>query len=551
LPVSFHHRTYSQMKTPTQSPKSRINGRHFLSPFITVLLSTLLLVLTPAAGRAGSATWNLNPTSGDWDTAANWTPMTVPNSNKDTATFDVSNITNITTSLVSTSAKIVFNPGASAYTITSRASFELQIAGEGIQNDSGITQNFVVSNEKFFANVNAMEFTGRASAGSGTAFTVKGGTAGAALGGNLVFQSSSRAGEAAITVEGPSEAGGGQGNVTFGFAANAANSTITNMGGTISGSPGGEVDFVFSSTANNATVINGGGTIPGALGGRTALAGTSDGGNAIIICNGGADFGGSVEFQQDSTGGNVRIEIFDNAVLGISEHNPPGVTIGSLEGSGTVNLGSNNLTVGANNLSTSFSGSIFDQGSLTKIGRGRLTLSGVSSYAGGTTINDGSLILAADNGSATGRGPVQVNAGMLGGRGKVSGSVTVGDGTDEAVLAPGKGKHSAALSLRGSLIFNAGGSYEVDISSANISADEVGAVGLTINPGATVSLSDVDGAVLSVGTTFTIISNTAVTPTAGVFDNLADGAIVTVNGNNFQANYEGGDGNDLTLTVVP
>ena len=25
---------------------------------------------------------------------------------------------------------------------------------------------------------------------------------------------------------------------------------------------------------------------------------------------------------------------------------------------------------------------------------------------------------------------------------------------------------------------------------------------------------------------------------------------MTINGNNFQANYEGGDGNDLTLTVV-
>jgi hypothetical protein len=27
---------------------------------------------------AGSATWNLNPTGGDWNTAANWTPATCP-----------------------------------------------------------------------------------------------------------------------------------------------------------------------------------------------------------------------------------------------------------------------------------------------------------------------------------------------------------------------------------------------------------------------------------------------------------------------------------------
>jgi hypothetical protein len=49
----------------------------------------------------------------------------------------------------------------------------------------------------------------------------------------------------------------------------------------------------------------------------------------------------------------------------------------------------------------------------------------------------------------------------------------------------------------------------------------------------------------------TAISNTSATPIAGTSSNLADGAILTVNGNNFQASYEGGDGNDLTLTVAP
>jgi hypothetical protein len=38
---------------------------------------------------------------------------------------------------------------------------------------------------------------------------------------------------------------------------------------------------------------------------------------------------------------------------------------------------------------------------------------------------------------------------------------------------------------------------------------------------------------------------------AGAFSNLADGSTLIVGNNAFQANYEGGDGNDLTLTVVP
>jgi len=33
----------------------------------------------------------------------------------------------------------------------------------------------------------------------------------------------------------------------------------------------------------------------------------------------------------------------------------------------------------------------------------------------------------------------------------------------------------------------------------------------------------------------------------GSSSNLPDGAILTINGNNFQASYEGDDGNDLTL----
>ena len=35
------------------------------------------------------------------------------------------------------------------------------------------------------------------------------------------------------------------------------------------------------------------------------------------------------------------------------------------------------------------------------------------------------------------------------------------------------------------------------------------------------------------------------------FNNLPDGAILTVGANHAQASYTGGDDNDLTLTVVP
>ena len=56
---------------------------------------------------------------------------------------------------------------------------------------------------------------------------------------------------------------------------------------------------------------------------------------------------------------------------------------------------------------------------------------------------------------------------------------------------------------------------------------------------------------MKLGTILTVISNTSATPISGTFNNLVDGAILTVSGNNLQASYHGGDGNDLTLTVVP
>ena len=53
-----------------------------------------------------------------------------------------------------------------------------------------------------------------------------------------------------------------------------------------------------------------------------------------------------------------------------------------------------------------------------------------------------------------------------------------------------------------------------------------------------------------VGTAFTIIDDTAATPISGTFSNLAGGATITAGNNTYQANYEGGDRNDLALTVV-
>ena len=89
------------------------------------------------------------------------------------------------------------------------------------------------------------------------------------------------------------------------------------------------------------------------------------------------------------------------------------------------------------------------------------------------------------------------------------------------------------------------------LSRTTVIASQAVGLGVTINSGATFTFVDTGTATLTTGTVFTVINNTSASPIAGTFSNLTDGAVFASNGNNFQASYEGGTGNDLTLTVVP
>jgi hypothetical protein len=80
-------------------------------------------------------------------------------------------------------------------------------------------------------------------------------------------------------------------------------------------------------------------------------------------------------------------------------------------------------------------------------------------------------------------------------------------------------------------------------------SDLVVAHSVSIDPTATLTLSE--NGTAPVGMTFTIIESTGSIPIVGTFMNLPDGGTITVGSNTFHADYEGGDGNDLTLTAVP
>jgi autotransporter-associated beta strand protein len=523
------------------------------------LASTILLVAFAVLtdhSYAGSATWSLNPVSDEWTNPGNWTPATVPNGEIATSSKTTVHISaNIEVD------SIVFAPGADAFTLVqgvpTNGSSQTEIYGAGIVNDSGILQRFVAQTGASGANGN-FSFYNNAAAGISTRFYIEASKSSTDNHGSIDFNDFSSAGSAIIINEGSSVATSALGGSTnFWDNATAGSATITVNGGKTAAAGNGHAYFYGQSSADKATLIANPALTADGFGGYINFLFSSTAGQATLTARGtiAGHSSGRIDFSDSTTGGTARVEIFGSGTVGIDSHGNFGLATGSIEGDGLIELGTNPLTIGTNNLSATFSGQILDQGrggSLTKIGTGRLVLTGTNAYTGITAINDGRLLAENKDGSATGMGSVQVNAGVLGGRGIISGTVTLGTGSGVgAYVAPGQrpGK-TGSLSIQGAVTFGSDAIYACELNSNSRSADKIAANGVTINSGA-ILLTDSDAATLESGTVFVIVSNSSTTPMSGTFSNLPDEALITVGNNTFQANYEGGDGNDLTLTVVP
>lgn len=228
-----------------------------------------------------------------------------------------------------------------------------------------------------------------------------------------------------------------------------------------------------------------------------------------------------------------------------------------MERSGSISLGTNNLTIGGTNRNVTFFGVISGAtgrpgGSLTKTGTGKLVLTKASTFPGGMNVSGGELAVNNRTGSATGTGSVMVsNGGILSGPGVIDGAVVIASGAGDGKLSAGSSRPPSSLTINNTLAFKASATNEFVFNSSTAAANQIVSGQVTIEPDVLFTFVDQGSGVLPPGIVFVVIKNTSALPIGGRFENIPDGFVVTTNGKKFLVNYEGGDGNDLTFTVVP
>ena len=373
------------------------------------------LVLTGANNHTGDITINTGTLQiGDGGTTGTLGSGAVVNDAS--LTFNRSNVMTVGNAISGTGLVRQSGPGGTILT--------------GALSHTGGT--FVDAGTLVLGNVgNSVTLPGAATVAAGATLGVENGSLGSGTvgnAGNLGISFAATAGSAIIN-------NALTGNIVLSGTATAGTARINNLG---------QVIFSGDSTAGNATIIN-----------DCCLffSGNATAGNAIITNNAtrSLDFfndstaasatinnAGFIRFLNNATGGMAAYTGAAGSTLDLSFLAAPGLTLGSLAGTGSVALGSAALAVGGNGASTTFAGVIADGGvlggvgaSLLKVGSGTLTLTGTNTYTGGTAINAGAISIAAD-----------------GALGPVAGRLTFGGGT----LAT-----TASLTSARAVTLNAGG----------------------------------------------------------------------------------------------
>jgi autotransporter-associated beta strand protein len=392
-----------------------------------------------------SGSWVITNLTGNWSTAADWTPAGgPPQVAGDTAIFPSAGASTVTvtvdmpTFVVGT---LSFPNPPNNYTIAGSGTNSLNLtgsagtvaitgSGSGASNDL-ISVPLVLTNPLTItlSSANLLTISGVMS-GPGSLTTAGAGTtvitgANTYIGGTTVPVGQLNCnGAATIPASGTLTISGGTVQCNIAGALNPAGAVnitsgtlnINNLNqaiGSLSGTGGTITLGTATLTSNTSTATTYSGTMTGSGGftlagsGGTLTLGTSPAYTGTTTVN------GSTLFLNPGvtlpSGGNVTVN--GPGVLNLNNNNQlVGVLSGA--GAGSIILGSGALSTNSTTAAT-FAGVISGTGSFTQAGTSTQTFTGNNTYTGGTTINSGATLQLGINNALASTGPVTIGGGTL------------------------------------------------------------------------------------------------------------------------------------------
>ncbi len=427
--------------TPTLTWEAPV-GSNFIAIFNTSTAGIITMTLAPPSRGPGPITWT-GTVDFNWDVAtANWisSSFTTSYQTGDTPWFtDTGNATSAINLAANVQpAGIVVN-AAKDYTLSGTG----VITGPATVTKSG-------AGTLFLTGVNAVD--GAVAISGGTLSLLQTGTGNTAVGAVL--------GSGPITLS-----GGG----TFGMGSiNGKNFPSNSM----------TVPAASTGTLSSASLSNGyGGSVVGASDSNLMLSGA-----VSMGVSGSAQFAGfvgvvtipsgsqlrfaSTSGSNGNGGSNTTFQV-DGTLNTRNAGGTGGVVLGALVGSGSVQGQSNTSAgtvtyyIGGKNIDSTFSGVIANGGNgsaiLNKVGTGNLTLAGVNTYTGTTTVAVGKLSVT---GSLAATVTTVSTTGTLGGTGTIAGAVNC-----NGVLSPGI--TTGKLTLTGGLALSSTSTLDYELGTVS------------------------------------------------------------------------------------
>jgi len=352
----------------------------------------------------------------------------------------------------------------------------------------------------------ANDFTGTVSINNSGSFAVQLGDANALQLGTILA-----GGATSITANGP---------ITSSPSGTISNSGTLNLTGATLGTVSKPIAIVNIAGLNATSTGNGNISLK-ALTNTIQVAGLNAGTGTITL-EGGNFISSASEIVHDNSSINLNGGTWDL--------NNKSETVASLIGSSNITLGSGSITISGSTVDN-YSGTLSGTGNFTRTGSGSTTFISANTYTGKTFVLGGSLILNANQAS-----DFIVDGGTL------SGSATIGK------LEAKSGSVSPSLLLSNDLSLSGRSALNLTIRGTSPGAgnDQIVTHGTVTLGDAALNLS---GSVnLKTGEELILVNNDGVDPVSGTFKGIANNQIITIQGTSYRFKYDGGDGNDITLT---